>query len=49
MPATQEISDVRIHDYIKRAVCDVFKTMVGTEAVLVKGPDEWGRSASSAT
>src|ERR1700676_5192233 len=40
MPAIQEITEGLIHDYIKRAVGDVFKTMLGKEAVLVKGTDQ---------
>jgi chemotaxis protein CheX len=37
MPVSQEISEAHIHDYIRRAVSDVFKTMLGADAILVKG------------
>jgi chemotaxis protein CheX len=40
MPATQEISEAKIHDYINRAISEVFKTMLSTDAVLVKGTED---------
>jgi chemotaxis protein CheX len=40
MPATQEISEDQIHDNIRRAVADVFKTMLSMDAVLVRGTKE---------
>jgi chemotaxis protein CheX len=40
MPVIQEISEAKVHDFIKRAVGDVFKTMIGSEAVLMKGTEE---------
>jgi chemotaxis protein CheX len=42
MPVTQEITETLIHDYIKRAVSDVFRTMLGAEASLVKGTEQAG-------
>lgn len=40
MPVNQEISEATIHKFIKTSVCDVFKTMLGIEAVLVKGTEQ---------
>jgi chemotaxis protein CheX len=40
MPVQQEITEGLIHQYIKRAVGDVFKTMLGREAKLIKGTEQ---------
>jgi chemotaxis protein CheX len=42
MPATQEVTESQIHDNIRRAIGDVFRTMLSMEAVLVKGTKEAG-------
>jgi chemotaxis protein CheX len=39
MPVIQEISEAKVHELVNRAVGDVFKTMIGAEAVLVKGTE----------
>jgi chemotaxis protein CheX len=40
MPVQLEINEALIHQYIKRAVGDVFKTMLGYEAILTKGTEQ---------